>query len=135
MFDLNILCAGAKLHFVRSFWITFTPEVNHSRQSYESFLMDVGLGKNVFTRNDKTLGFLAEHCWFKHLWELCHLYGITLTINFQENLPQCREGNRAIMDVFLDSNLFLVLELMTLECVQRHKNKVHYLSNILCSDA
>ena len=99
MFDLNILCAGAKLHFVRSFWNTFTPEGDHLRQSYETFLMDVGLGGNIFTRNYNTLGFLAEHCWFKHLWRLCHMYGVSLTINFPENPRQCREGDRAIMDV------------------------------------
>ena len=62
MFDLNILCAGAKLHFVRSFWNTFTPEGDHLCQSYETFLMDVGLGGNIFSRNYNTLGFLAEHC-------------------------------------------------------------------------
>ena len=67
MFDLNILCAGAKLHFVRSFWNTFTPKGDHLQQSYETFLMDVGFGRNVFTRNYNTLGFLAENCWFKHL--------------------------------------------------------------------
>ena len=133
MFDLNILCAGAKLHFVRSFWNTFTPEGDHLRQSYETFLMDVGLGGNIFTQNYNTLGFLAEHCWFKHLWRLCHMYGVSLTINFPENPQQCREGNRAIMDVLVDSNLFSVPELMTLQCVRRHK-KVHYLSDILCAD-
>ena len=130
---MNILCAGAKLHFVRSFCNTFTPEEDHLRQSYETFLMDVGLGGNVFRRNYNTLGFLAENSWFKHLWQLCHLYGVALTINFPENLPQCCEGNRAIMDVLIDSNLFSVSELTTLQCVRRHK-KVHYLSDILCAD-
>ena len=84
-------------------------------------------------RNYNILGFLAENSWFKHLWQLCHLYGVALTINFPENLPQCREGNRAIMDILIDSNLFLVSELMTLQCVRWHK-KVHYLSDILCAD-
>ena len=37
------------------------------------------------------------------------------------------------MDVLVDSNLFFVPELMTLQCVRRHK-KVHFLSDILCAD-
>ena len=61
------------------------------------------------------------------------MYGVSLTINFPENPQQCREGNRVIMDVLVDSNLFSVPELMTLQCVRRHK-KVHYLSDILCAD-
>ena len=61
MFDLSITCLGAKLHHLRSHWHQLTPEGDHLRQLYETFLMDFGLGGNIFAKNFNSLGFLAEH--------------------------------------------------------------------------
>ena len=49
------------------------------------FLMDIGLGGNIFVKNIKTLGFLAEHNWFTHLWQPCFIYNCNLTLDFPDN--------------------------------------------------
>ena len=68
MLDLNILCLGEKLHYIRSFWGTPTEEGRQLLHIYETFLMDVGLNGDVLTCNFNSLGYLVEHGWFKNLW-------------------------------------------------------------------
>ena len=51
MFDLNIKCLGAKLHYLRTHWGSPTQEGRHLEQMYEAFLMDIGIGGNIFDRD------------------------------------------------------------------------------------
>ena len=133
MFDLNILNLGAKLHYLRVFWGTLTKQGDRLRQMYEAFLMDVGLDGNIFDKNYNVLGYLAEHSWFEHTWQLCHMFQCKLTLQFPENPEQGREGDKAILQVFLDSGLFSKKKIKILQRVRRFK-KVHFLSDALCAD-
>ena len=133
MFDLNITCLGAKLHHLRSHWHQLTPEGDHLRQLYETFLMDVGLGGNIFTKNFNSLGFLAEHNWFKHLWQLCFIYNCDLTLDFPDNPQRARVGDSPLMDIFVSSKLYSTSKLGDLQRVRRFKC-VHFLSDVLCAD-
>ena len=133
MFDLNILCLGEKLHHVRSFWGTLTEEGRQLLHMYETFLMDVGLSGDVLARDFNALGYLAEHSWFKNLWQLCHRFQCTLTLDFPENPQRGREGDRALIEVFIDSGLYSKRQIEILQRVRRFK-KAHFLSDILCAD-
>ena len=66
MIDLNSMSLGDMLHPIRRFWGTQTEDYNLIKHAYETFLMDVGLEGNIFTRNYGALEFLAEHSWWKH---------------------------------------------------------------------
>ena len=44
--------------------------------AYEAFMMDVGLGGNIFAWSYKKYGKLAEQSWFCLLWELYHKYKV-----------------------------------------------------------
>ena len=133
MFDLNIKCLGAKLHYLRTHWGSQTQEGEHLQVMYEAFIMDIGLGGNIFARDYATYEHLAEHSWFKHLWRLCNMFNCDLSIDFPPNTQQQREGDRALMDVILDSGHFDRATIMVLQRVRRFK-KVHFLSDILCTD-
>ena len=133
MFDLNIICLGAKLHYLRTHWGSQTQEGKHLQAMYEAFIMDIGIGGNIFARDYATYKHLAEHSWFKHLWRLCDMFKCELSIDFSPHVQQQREGDRALMDVFLDSRLFDKAAIMVLQRVRRFK-KVHFLSDILCTD-
>ena len=133
MFDLNIKCLGAKLHYLRTHWGSPTQEGRHLQQMYEAFLMDIGLGGNIFDRNYESLQYLAENSWFKHLWRLCHQFDCKLEISFPAHIQEQREGDKALMDIFLDSKLFSKEKLMVLQRTRRFK-KVHFLSDCLCMD-
>ena len=54
-------------------------------------------------------------------------------LSIAPHVQQQREGDLALMDVFLDSGLFNKATIKVLQRVQRFK-KVHFLSNILCTD-
>merc|ERR1712115_535155 len=97
---------------------------------YKTFLMDVGLNGNVFSRDYKALEYLAEHSWFKHLWQMCHLFKCDLTLNFPENPQRIREGDKALIEVFIESGLFSKKQIKILQRVRRYK-KAHFFSDIL----
>ena len=102
MMELNSKGLGERIHHVRRFWGTQTKEYNWLKHTYETFLMDVGLEGNVIARNYATLGYLAEHSWWKHTWHLCHLFECELIID-SECLPQKQRGDDcAIMELFLN---------------------------------
>ena len=42
MFDLNIKCLGAKLHYLRTHWGSPTQEGEHLQAMYKAFIMDIG---------------------------------------------------------------------------------------------
>ena len=95
MFDLNIKCLGAKLHYLQTYWSMLTQEGRHLQQMYETFLMDIGIGGNIFDRNYTSLEYLAEHSWFKHLWRLCNKFDCKLKISFPEHMQEQREGTKS----------------------------------------
>ena len=106
MFDLNIKCLGAKLHYLRTHWGSQTQEGEHLQVMYEAFIMDIGLGGNIFARDYATYEYLAEHSWFKHLWRLCDMFNCELSIDFSPHMQQQREGDCVLMDALLHSALF-----------------------------
>ena len=124
IFDLNIKCLRAKLHYLRTHW---------GFQSQEGQHLQLGLESNIFERDYNALEYLAEYSWFKHLWCLCYMFGCELSINFPAHVQHQRTGDRALMKVFLDTDLFDRKTILVLQHVQCFK-KVHFLSDILCTD-
>lgn len=131
MFDLNIKGLGVKLHYLRTYSGSPTQEGRHLKQMYEAFLMDIGLGGNIFDRNYESLEYLAENSWFQHPWRLCHQFDYKLKISFPAHIQEQQKGDKALMDIFLDSKLFRREKLMVLQRTRRFK-KVHFLSDCLC---
>lgn len=68
---------------------------------YEAFLMEVGLDGNVLTRSYDKLQHLATHSWFKILWQYCCKYDLSVTFAPRFNLHPIREGDIALMEIFL----------------------------------
>ena len=67
MFDLNNSCMEFKVHLMREYWNKDNCLGNMMRLAYKTFLVDTGLGGDVFCRNYKRLHVLAEKSWFQHL--------------------------------------------------------------------
>ena len=76
MFNLNIDCLGACVYYLRQHWGMDTAPAALLLQAYEAFMMDVGLGSNIFEWDYNKYGKLAEHSWFCLPWELCHKYKV-----------------------------------------------------------
>ena len=95
--------------------------------------MDDGLEGTVITRNYAALGYLAEHSWWKHTWHFCHLFERELIFG-SDCLPRKQCGdNCAIMELFLNSGLWLKQQLIILNRMRRFK-KIHQFSESLCKE-
>lgn len=95
--------------------------------------MDVGLDGNIFNRSFDSLGHLAEHSWFKTLWEFCNYYSVDFSFDGSINIPSVRVGDCALMECFLNSGIFTRHQLRVLNRVRKYK-KVHSLAEILRCD-
>ena len=60
MFDLNNSCMEFKVHLMREYWNKDDCLGKMMRLAYEKFLVDMGLGGNVFSKDYKKLHKLAE---------------------------------------------------------------------------
>ena len=81
MFDLNNSCMEFKVHLVRNYWNKDNCLGNMMRLAYETFLVDTGLGGDVFCRNYQRLNQLAQESWFQHLWRLCDFLQVELVLD------------------------------------------------------
>ena len=61
------------------------------------------------------------------------MFNCNLSIDFPPHVQEQRKGDRALMNVFLDSSLFDKATIKVLQQVRRFK-KVHFLSDILCTN-
>ena len=64
MFDLNNTCMEFKVHLMREYRNKDNCLGNMMKLAYETFLVDTGLGGNVFCRDYKKPHRLAEESWF-----------------------------------------------------------------------
>ena len=60
MFDLNNSCMEFKVHLMREYWNKDNCLGNMIKLAYESFLIDTGLGGDVFSRDYNKLHILVE---------------------------------------------------------------------------
>ena len=120
LFDLNIDNLGERMHFITSHWDLPTATGQTLRHAYEMFRISVGLGGHIFERDFKHLGKLAEPCWFKHTWELCHKFDSPIKFDTKFEVPLMRERDITLMDAFLDTGIWQISDLETLNilCVQ-----------------
>ena len=93
----------------------------------------MGLGGNIFELDYDSLRKLAEHSWFKHLWLLCHMFLSPIIFNTKYKVPLMRQRDKPIMDVFRESGIWQMEQLLDLQCMQRYKC-VYALSDSLGCD-
>ena len=83
-----------------------------TKQAFETFLINLGFGGNVFTANYKKYHKLAERSRFSHLWELCHYFDVQLLLDDKNPhiQPVC-DGDRCFMDAIISTNIFNIGQL------------------------
>ena len=92
--------------------------------------MNVGLEGNIFVQDFSHLGDLAEDCWFKKTWELCHRFKVALIIHESHSIPQTRQRDKPLMECFINYGAFNINKLSILNRVCKYK-KAHSLVDIL----
>ena len=103
------------------------------KQAFKALQINVGLKGNIFVRDFSRLSNLAEDCWFKKMWELCHRFKVALIIHELDNIQRTRRRDKPLMECFIDCGAFNINELPILNRLCKYK-ETHSLSNILRCD-
>jgi hypothetical protein len=61
--------------------------------------MEVGLSINILLEDFDQLGNLASNGWWKHFWQLCHRFKVTVSLSRQLMIPLLRRGDKSLMDI------------------------------------
>jgi hypothetical protein len=125
----GIVMLSQKLHLLQSKWDQPTTTGNMLRQSLEVFQMEMGLSMNILEEDFDRLGHLASHGWWKHLWQLCHKYKVSVSISRRFLIPLLRENDIPLMDIWCSSDLYSSAHKLILNRVRKFKG-FHSLGDI-----
>ena len=96
MFDLNNSCTEFKVHLMRECWNKDNCLGKIIKLAYETFLVDIELGGDIFSKDHNKLHRLAEKCWFQYLWCLCDFLQVQVIIDKEQHVqPICRKKTDA----------------------------------------
>ena len=101
MFDLNNSCMEFKVHLMQEYWNKDTCLGKMMKLAYETFLVDTGLGGDVFCQDYKRLHILAEESWFQHLWCLCDFLQVKAVLDKTHHVQPICKGDRCLMDAVI----------------------------------
>ena len=103
------------------------------RLGYETFLVDVGLGGNVFGKDYKKLHHLAQNCWFEHLWCLCDFLQVKVILHQSHHAQPVRQNDKCLMSVIIEDGHFRGDTLKLVGTCRKYKG-VHMLSCLVKCD-
>ena len=103
------------------------------RLAYETFLVDTGLGGDIFCRNYQKLHRLAEKSWFQHLWQLCDFLQVKLVLDEANHVQPIREGDKCLMGAIIGTDHFKGDDLVAIGICRKFK-AAHMISCIVRCD-
>ena len=133
MFNLNNICMKFTVHLMQEYWNKDNCLSNMMKLAYETFLVDTGLGGNVFCRDYKKLHILAEESCFRHLWCLCDFLQVKIVLDKANHVPPIRKGDKCFMDAIIETGHFKGDDLLTIGTCRKFK-AVHMISCIVRCD-
>ena len=96
----------------------------------ETFLVNTGLGGDVFCRDYKKLHILAEESWFQHLWCLCDFLQVKIVPDKVKHVPPIRKGDKCLMNAIIETGHFKYDNLSTIGICREFK-AAHMISCIV----
>ncbi len=129
-----LVALAKKISFLQENWgNTGVAQSDALSLAYDDFIMEVGLYGDPLSWEYINYGQLATQAtWFSNLWQLCHTYQATVSINKsgRQITPICK-NNRSIMSEFYRIG-FRGNQLVGLNTVQKYKHFIHVSDMILC---
>lgn len=123
---------ASKVYFLQCFWGFRDHAVGEMlHHAYEAFLMEVGLGGNIFVRDFDQLGCLAsDGTWFKCFWQYAHHLGISFVVHEDYHLQPLRVNDTPIMELFLQAGW--KDEIVGLNRVRKYNKLTHISEAVMC---
>jgi hypothetical protein len=125
--------ASKKIYLLQSHWDTGSTSGGILHQAYQVFQVEVGLGRNIFSRSFIFFGRLAIHGFFQNLWELLHRYGVVFCLHPNFDILLLWEQDHTLMEAVHNTGIFDRQEQETLNRY-RHIKGVHSIGDMVCSD-
>ena len=98
--------------------------------SEQDLIMEIGSGSHPLSLPFDTYGHLATPCWITSIWSKLHMAGVQLIFP-QAELPKLqREGDKFLMDVWINSGQFSPSDLRALNRCRR-KKQVYSLADLM----
>ena len=136
LFNFNVDRLGAKILFLQRHWNMPETMGRMLMRAFHVFQMDTGIQGNIFTRKFVTgqVSNLADRStWFYDLWRLCDHFNVDLVVNADDNIPRIREGDKALMECFIDLAVYTSKELAILGRCRKFFG-AYWLSEVLRCD-
>ena len=134
IFDLNNSCMQFRINLMQKYWNKDNCLGKMIKLAYETFLVDVGLGGDVFSKDYKNLHKLAEKCWFEHPWCLCNFLQVKVILDQAHHVQPIRVKDQCFMDVIVETGHFNIDTLVILGICRKFK-AVHFMSCLVKCDS
>jgi hypothetical protein len=102
----GIVMLSQKLHLLQSQLDQPTATGMLLKQSLEVFQMKVGLSTNILLEDYGRLSNLASDGWWKHFWQLCHKFNVTISFSRRWLIPLLHHGDRSLMDIIYSTDIY-----------------------------
>ena len=123
---------AVKIHFLQCTWELGDPAGELGAIAYEAFIMEIGMYGNVFSLPySEYEGLATDRTWWKNFWELLDHAGVDFSFASEHHLRPVREGDRAIMEVFVAMG-FSADQLESLNVVRMYLRVVHLSDIVRC---
>jgi hypothetical protein len=129
-----ITMLSKKLHLVQTQFNQPTATGRMLQQSLEVFQMEVGLSTNILEEDFSRLGNLATDGWWKHLWQLCHKFRVTLfALSRKWQILLLRSDDVSFMGKICETDLFTANQRLRINRVRKHKG-IHSVGDFVLCD-
>lgn len=129
----GIVMLSQKLHLLQSQLDQPTATGMLLKQSLEVFQMEVGLSTNILMEDYNRLSNLASDGWWKHFWQLCHKFNVTISLTRRWLIPLLRHNDRSLMDVICGTDLYSPSDRAAFNRVRKFKG-LHSLADLTLVD-
>jgi hypothetical protein len=95
--------------------------------------MEVGLSTNILLEDYDRLSNLASDGWWKHFWQLCHKFNVTISLSRWWIIPLLRHGDRSLMDIICSTDIYSPSDRAVFNRVWKFKG-LHSLADVTLVD-
>ena len=104
MLDLDHSCFSVKVLLLQDFLNSDSTLVKMLNVALDTFIVDTGLGDNIFTKSYSSFGSLATKGWFQHLWELADFLNVSVHMKANHRVQAIQRGNTPFTEKLIARN-------------------------------
>ena len=132
LWDINADCLGLKIYIMRVHWKSIDTLGQMIKQAFDTFVIDLGFGGDMFTANYNECHKIAERSWFSHIWKLCHHFGVRLLWDKKNHIQTVCKKDICFMDTVIAIYIFDIGQLRVIDRTSRFERVTLVSCTTLC---